>query len=188
MLVFKDTVKKTLRIYLHLLDNAAFRSPNIDFFTANHLWSLQNDLLSRIKLCHIDFLGVTSRVRSYFFMNMLGKQEILVDWRLHLTSNLIRGIGEQFYNLDCVLGGNYIAHFRSAQASLVGLAQLPEPIGHLLIEVKRLPVVSTKKWKSNFVLALCVWSAHHWLELALLVLNHLFAPLGLCDSGIRQCL
>ena len=183
----KILVTNTLKHSLNLLDNTVFRSPNIHFFTANHFRSFQDDLLGCIELCQIHFLGIASRVRCYFFMNVFGKLEVLVDRNLHLHSDFICGIWEQSDNLDCVLGRNHVTHFRSTQASLVSLAQLPEPISHLLVEVKCLPVVSTKESKSNYVLGLSVRPAYHWPELALLILNHLFAPLSLRDCGVSHC-
>ena len=159
---------------------------NIHFFTANHFRSLQDDLLGRIKLCQIHFFCVASRVRCYFLMNVFSKLEVLVDRSLHFRSDSICGIWEQFDYLDCVLGGNHITHFSSTQVSLVSLAQPPKVFSHLIVEFKCLPEVSAKESKSNFVLGLGVRPAYHWPELALLILNHLFAPLSLRDCGVSH--
>ena len=83
---------------------------------------------------------------------------------------------------DCVFCRYHITFLGSTKNTFIALGQLEIPVSQILIEVKSLPEILSQEIETYFVLRLGVGALDLRLELALLILDHLFAPLGLHDA------
>ena len=89
---------------------------------------------------------------------------------------------------DCVFCRYHITFLCSAKDTFIALGQLEVPVSQILIEVKSLPEILSQEIETYFVLRLGVGVLDLGFELALLILDHLFAPLGLHDGLLSDAL
>ena len=83
---------------------------------------------------------------------------------------------------DCVFCRYHITFLGSTKNTFIALGQLEVPVSQILIEVTSLPEILSQEIETYFVLRLGVGALNLGFELALLILYHLFAPLGLHDA------
>jgi hypothetical protein len=89
---------------------------------------------------------------------------------------------------DCVFCRYHITFLGGTKNTFIALGQLEIPVSQILIEVTSLPEILSQEIETYFVLRLGVGALDLRLELALLILYHLFAPLSLHDALISNIL
>ena len=172
----------------NLLNNSIIWLPYVDLFISYQFASLQNDLLGRIVLIHVSPSSITSWICGDFLLYMFGKLQILIYFTTVLHSCLICLILEQFLDRNCIFCGNYITKFCRTETSLVLPTESPIAFSHLLVKIICLVEVASKEREADFMIFLSVRSTHCWLKFALLILDHLLAPLGLHDNCVSHLL
>ena len=178
----QQTVRVLEVFVLENVDNRHLGTPNVELFPPNLLAALQNQLLGGVKLRHEGCPCIAGRVCLNLLLNVLCQLQILLNLALHLQARVVRLVGENLHYLHRVFRRYDKTAFGSSETPLVLHAKLPVAFGHVLVEIKRLPIVASEETQTHLVLCLGVRPANLRAQLPLLILYHLLTPLGLGDG------